>query len=564
MADDNKDSVGSPDLTTQRAQAVLRLRELAALDEIPAPALLADLFPAAGTSLQEAIELDAGAEAAAQTRREADAAARRAAAHESAVTEPASDYVFPSREHAEAAITQRFGMLNDSGALSVWDSQTKSGLSIAGFNAEWRRHMPEEPWGGGRTKTTNRPLPFDILKYSPDRHTCRGVLYEPGEQPFFKLAGVEYANSYGGHPTDERPTIGDPEARRAARTLVKFARHLFPRHKFGPHLDKIAFLAQLLDMHAYLYMNPDSRACFCMVLGGAVEGCGKTMLTKRVTGAIHGHRNQFVVKKQQLFSNFNSYEEKHRFGVMDELQIQGAEGRARLDGIKTSISEPDLRVVAKGKDGRTVANHVTWLATTNFPLDAIPVTESARRWWLEDTPAGRVPRPLARKLAGLLARPTSKRAAGIGGAVLRAYLRARYERPGFDFDPWAEPPDNEALRAAKRASIPREQELLEDALEPGGGLSHGFGTVQDIESAVTLPGHRIDHREHPNGISRERWWQLFEAAAKAKGLTVTERLQPRALKRASYRLWYRDDAELRVVYERFKKVKEAAERGAPK
>jgi hypothetical protein len=88
--------------------------------------------------------------------------------------------------------------------------------------------------------------------------------------------------------------------------------------------------------------------------------------------------------------------------------------------------------------------------------------------------------------------------------------------------------------------------------------------VQDIESAVMLPRHRIDYREHPNGISRERWWQLFEAAAKAKGLTVTERLQPRALKRASYRLWYRDDAELRVVYERFKKVKEAAERGAPK
>jgi hypothetical protein len=454
-------------------------------------------------------------------------------------------------------------MLNDSGTLSVWDSLTKAELSITGFNAEWGRYMPEDPCDGGRSKK-NRPLPFEILKESPDRHTCRGVLYEPGEQPFFKLAGVEYANSYGGHPTDERPTIGDPEARRAARTLVKFARHLFPRHKFGPHLDKIPFLAQLLDMHAYLYMNPDSRACFCMVLGGAVEGCGKTMLTKRVTGAIHGHRNQFVVKKQELFSNFNSYEEKHRFGVMDELQVQGAEGRARFDGIKTSISEPDLRVVAKGKDGRTVVNHVTWLATTNFPLDAIPVTESARRWWLEDTPAGRVPRPLARKVAALLVLPTSKRAAGIGGAVLRAYLRARYERPGFDFDPWAEPPDNEALRAAKRASIPREQELLEDALEPGGGLSHGFGTVQDIESAVMLPRHRIDYREHPNGISRERWWQLFEAAAKAKGLTVTERLQPRALKRASYRLWYRDDAELRVVYERFKKVKEAAERGAPK
>jgi len=159
MADDNKDSVGQTDVTAQQAQAVLRLRELAALAEIPAPTPLANLFPPAGPSLQELIASDAGAEAAAQTRREADA--RRVAARASAVTEPASDYVFPSREHAEAAITQRFGMLNDSGVLSVWDSFAKEELSVAGFNAEWGRCMPQEPVSGEGKKEYYRPLPFN-------------------------------------------------------------------------------------------------------------------------------------------------------------------------------------------------------------------------------------------------------------------------------------------------------------------------------------------------------------------------------------------------------------------
>lgn len=270
MSNENKDSVGQTDVTSQRAQAVLRLRESAALDEIPAPMPPLNLFPSAGTSLQEviaqeAIASDEGAVVAAtQARREAEA--RRAAARESVVTEPAADYVYPSREHAEAAITQRFGMLNDSGQLSVWDSYTKTELGITGFNREWGRHMPELPMGG-KSHKTYRPVPFDVLADSADRHSCRGIRFDPGAGPFSTLRGVEYANSYRGHPTDERPTKGDPEAQRAARVFVKFARHLFPHPQFGS-LNKIPFLAQLLDMHAYTYRHPGRRASFCMVLAG--------------------------------------------------------------------------------------------------------------------------------------------------------------------------------------------------------------------------------------------------------------------------------------------------------
>ncbi|MFI4869642.1 MAG: primase-helicase family protein [Steroidobacterales bacterium] len=560
MTDGNKDSVGQTDVTTQRAQAALRLRERAALEEIPAPTPPANLFPAVGTSLQEAIASDAGAAAAAQARREADAAARRAAARESAVTEPARDYVFPSREHAEAAITQRFGMLNDSGQLSVWDSHTKTELGITGFNREWGRHMPELPMGG-KSHKTYRPVPFDVLADSRDRHSCRGIRFDPGAGPFFTLRGVEYANSYRGHPTDERPTKGDPEAQRAARVFVKFARHLFPRSQFGS-LNKIPFLAQLLDMHAYTYRHPGRRASFCMVLAGETEGSGKTTLMKGVTGAIHGHWNRFSVGSKELFSDFNSFEERHRFGVMDELQVKGAEGKARLDGIKTSISETDVRVVAKGKDGHTAENRVTWLATTNFPIGAIPLSDTARRFWLEETPAGKLPRELARELNELLAPETSTSPGGIGGAVLRAYLRARYDRPGFDFDPWAQPPDNAALAAAKDASIPREQELLEDLLEGNGQLTRGFGTQTDIESALYASGYRPPREP----MSREQLWRLFQKALARKEYTLIEkRHQPKGIPgRPSYRFWYQDPADVRPTLERYQKFIELAKRGLQK
>jgi Family of unknown function (DUF5906) len=557
VSDDTQDSV----VTTQRAQAVLRLRELAALAETPAPTPPVNLFPAAGTSFQEIIEAEVGAEAAAQTRREADAAARLAAARESAVTEPASDYVFPSREHAEAAITQRFGMLNDSGALDVWDSLTKTELSIVGFNAEWGRHMPEEPGGGGsrtRTKNTCRPLPFDILKYSPDRHSCRGIRFEPGADAFFAFGGVEYANSYKGHPTDERPTAGDREAQRAARVLVKFARHLFPRPKFGS-LNKIPFWDQLLNMHAFLYRHPHKRIFFAMVLGGEVEGSGKTQLMKGVAIAVHGKHNVVTVGSRELFSDFNSYEGSRRFGVMDELQVCSGGGKEKFDGLKTSISERDLRVVQKGKDGADVNNHISWLGTTNHPLEAIPLADTARRFWLEETPAERMPDHLAAAVDDLLVTETPTEPGGIGGAVLRAYFRARYDAPGFSFDQRAKPPQNEVLQAAKRAQISREQSLLEEALYDG-QLSRGFGTVHDLRNAITQPGVRGEY------VSEVKLWRLFEKAAEARGLTVVSRAPDGKGDRGRYRVWFRtgDEADKRRVRENllaFRALKASVNKG---
>jgi Family of unknown function (DUF5906) len=558
VSDDTQDSVGQTDVTAQQAQAVLRLRELAALAEIPAPALLADLFPAAGTSLQELIESDTDAVAAAtQARREAEA--RRAAARDSAVTEPAPDYVYPSREHAEAAITRRFGMLNDSGVLSVWDSLTKTELSIVGFNAEWGRHMPEEPGERGSNKTTYRPPPFNILKNSPDRHSCRGIRFEPGADRFFVFGGVEYANSYKGHPTDERPTAGDREAQRAARVLVKFARHLFPRPKFGS-LNKNPFFAQLLAMHAFLYRHPHKRIFFAMVLGGEIEGSGKTQLMKGVTYAVHGKHNTVTVGSRELFSDFNSYEGSHRFGIMDELQVCSGGGKEKFDGLKTSISERDLRVVKKGKDGADVNNHISWLGTTNHPLGAIPLADTARRFWLEETPAERMPDHLAAAVDDLLVTETPTEPGGIGGAVLRAYLRARYDAAGFRFNQRAKPPQNEALQAAKRAQISREQELLEEALNSDGVLSRGFGTVLDLRNAIR-PLRSDSRAEH---ISEVRLWRLFGAAAKARGFTVVAQPQSRSGDRGRYRYWYRDDADLRRVRENllaFRALKASVNKG---
>ena len=351
----------------------------------------------------------------------------------------------------------------------------------------------------------------------------------------------------------------------AKRDLVRFARHLFPREQFGPKLNKIPFLAQLLDMHAFLYCNPGRRAYFAMVLGGRDEGSGKSVLMKGLAAAVHGQHNVHAIQAKELFSNFNAYEARTRFGVMDELQPPGRFDR--IDGIRTSITEAQIRVVAKGKDGYTTDNRVTWLATTNFPLDAIPLSDTARRFWLEETPAPRMPEELAARVSpvdGLLAPGNAISAPGIGGALLRAYLHARHDAPGFSFNAWAKPPENEALLAAKRASIPREQELLEEALEPGGALARGFGTVHDIEMAG---GMRGGYKQPAAPISREKWWRLFEAAAKAKGLMVTARKQPRVGSGArlpSYHLWYRDVDDLRQVAERFHQLKEVVQRGAPK
>ena len=139
--------------------------------------------------------------------------------------------------------------------------------------------------------------------------------------------------------------------------------------------------------------------------------------------------------------------------------------------------------------------------------------------------------------------------------MLRWYLRRKSIK---DFNPRAIP-ETAARAAIKRASVPVEQETIEDLMERG-SLARGYGTLAEVEQAVLKTGHR----PVAGKLHREKWAKLLAAAAKARGLLLTPAVRIDKLPaRPVYRLWARDIEGLREARDRLNAVIDAALRTAP-
>jgi hypothetical protein len=117
---------------------------------------------------------------------------------------------------------------------------------------------------------------------------------------------------------------------------------------------------------------------------------------------------------------------------------------------------------------------------------------------------------LRNALFDLIRHETPDQPAGIGGPMLRYWLRRRNVSK---FDPYAQPPKTKALDKIKAASVPHEQQRIEEAF--GTTLARGYGTLKDIEDAVFPPGHR-----QFGSVTPQQWAKHLRNACTARGFVL--------------------------------------------
>lgn len=133
--------------------------------------------------------------------------------------------------------------------------------------------------------------------------------------------------------------------------------------------------AYVLDYLALLIQSPGRKINFALLVKGA-QGTGKSWIGRLMTRII-GAPNVTLPSNTEVMSSWTVWTEGAQLGIIEELMCVG-----RLDmanRLKPIITEPTLRIEAKGCGLYSIPNHLNLIAFTNHE-DAVPIERGDRRW----------------------------------------------------------------------------------------------------------------------------------------------------------------------------------------
>jgi hypothetical protein len=371
--------------------------------------------------------------------------------------------LYKDKSSAEKALTARYVHV---GADDVYyDTEQRIPLKKSALKERETSRMPRTGQGGSRLD------PVSMLRNSSHTQRCDSFGYHPGAGKVFREDGRLLANLF--RPYNPAPlTPTDHEK----RLLAKFLRHLFPRRS------DLKWLKHLLDTYAYLVQHPGERVKFSMILVGAMEGSGKSTLMEQIPRVLFGAQNVVTVSTHELESQFTDWLARAWIVVFAEVSLGTSRDAARVaNALKDNQTNDHLRLIEKGKAGRTQRNRTSFFGTSNDETRALHLSAFDRRSAICATPAQMVPRKLAAELHAFLASP---RAAG----VLRTLAE---HRDVSHFDPNAAPPMTEAKKRMIEASRhPIHAEIVDgfQSLEPP--FHKDLVGLQDVRGF--LVGHGVD------------------------------------------------------------------------
>ena len=385
--------------------------------------------------------------------------------------------VYPNIPSAVADLVIRYAYVADSDTYFNIERRQLLVKSAVKELETWR--MPRQDSGG-------KPDPVHLLRSAASTQRCEGVAFHPGEGPIFVEDGKRVVNLF--RPvvcTELKPTLSE------RRLLGRFLRHLFPRKS-----DQ-AWLKHLLDTLAFLVQHPGQRTTFTMILVGAVEGSGKSTLMEAIPRLLFGQHNVSTVSTHELESNFTDWLARAWIVVFSEISLGRSKEATRIaNALKDNQTNPYLRIVEKGRPGRTQRNHVTFFATSNDETHALHLSAFDRRAGVCATSAPRMPTHLATSLHSFLQSPR-------GAAVLR-YLAMK--RNLSDFSPHAAPPVTVAKRhmiEASRDSI--HAEIVESFERRESPFDRELVTASDVRGCLIGRGVTV------NNLSDRRVGQYLRA-----------------------------------------------------
>lgn len=134
---------------------------------------------------------------------------------------------------------------------------------------------------------------------------------------------------------------------------------------------------QIIPWMAHNVQNPGSKILWAPIIVG-VPGDGKTTLQKVMQAAM-GYSNVQPVSNEALFSDFTSWAEGSCVRVLEEIRVHGNSRATAMDKLKPLITNEDVEIVRKGRDGKQIANVTNYMALSNH-MDALAIDEHDRRW----------------------------------------------------------------------------------------------------------------------------------------------------------------------------------------
>jgi hypothetical protein len=386
---------------------------------------------------------------------------------------------FSDMQSATAGLVRQYAYLSDQDSYFDIDKRrivSKSSLKDLEY---WR--MP------ALGDSSRKPDPINVLRAAATTQRCDTVAFHPGEGAIFCEDGLRVANLF-------RPTASDEIAptRSERILLLRFLRHLFPR---GADL---SWLRHLLDTYAYLVQRPGERVSFMMILVGEVQGSGKSTLMEQIPRFLFGHHNVATVSTHELESQFTDWLANAWIVVFAEVSLGRSREAARIaNSLKDNQTNAHLRIIEKGRPGRTQRNRVSFLGTSNDETHALHLSPSDRRAGICATSAPTMPRPLASELYHFLQSP---RASG----VLRNLARKRDVQ---QFNPNAAPPVSAAkLRMIEESRDPFHAELLDAWTRREAPFDKDLVTLKDVRFCLCNRG------VNEKNISDRRISQYLRAA----------------------------------------------------
>lgn len=237
-------------------------------------------------------------------------------------------------------------------------------LSMQGFNAKFNRLVPamdDNPKSAAWVALEDIQIPS----------VTKGVYLPWAPADVFTMHGVECVNTYRPSSTPEAVEYMSPEGERARDVVIEHLRLLS-----GGRAD---VMATLLDWLAHNVQKPGVKIRWAPLIKG-VEGDGKTMLST-LLAAVMGRVNVRNVSPKVLETAFTGWAEGSAVVVLEEIKITGHNRYDVLNALKPFLTNDSIEVHPKGQDTHDAINTTNYVAFTNYS-DALPLTDTDRRWWI--------------------------------------------------------------------------------------------------------------------------------------------------------------------------------------
>ena len=242
-------------------------------------------------------------------------------------------------------------------------------LTQQGFNAKFNRELPR-----GEDDAVTVQAAAQVLNDDQVPTVTRGV-YLPWAGPAFELHGVKCVNTYRLSTTPAAVASVSAEGREAVAVVL---RHFHFLAGGRPEV-----VTTLVDWMAHNVQKPGVKIRWAPLWKG-VEGDGKSLMGS-LMASVMGRVNVRNVSPKVLGTDFTGWAEGAALVVMEEIKLTGHNRYDILNALKPFITNDSVEVHSKGKDGRDSVNVTNYIAFTNY-ADALPLTDTDRRWWIVFTP----------------------------------------------------------------------------------------------------------------------------------------------------------------------------------